>query len=210
MSQARWSAIVPVKRMHVAKSRLLGVDPELRRRLALAFAADTVGALRVCPRVVEVVVVTDDPQAREMAAGQGVRVVPDEPDAGLNPALVHAARQVRAYRPAGGLAMVSADLPALRPTEVGVVLAEADGHERSFVADVAGLGTTVLCSRPGVDPSPVFGPRSRAAHRRSGAVEIVRPDIVSVRRDVDTDVDLWDALRMGVGPATSTVWTLVG
>jgi 2-phospho-L-lactate guanylyltransferase len=29
--------------------------------------------------------------------------------------------------------------------------------------------------------------------------------IASVRRDVDTEVDLWDALRLGVGPRTKAV-----
>jgi 2-phospho-L-lactate guanylyltransferase len=29
--------------------------------------------------------------------------------------------------------------------------------------------------------------------------------IASVRRDVDTEVDLWDALRLGVGPRTKAI-----
>jgi len=206
MSQAGWSAVVPVKRTAVAKTRLRGVEADLRRRLALAFAADTVRALRACPSVIEVVVVTDDPQAREIVSHLGVTVLPDAPDAGLNPALEYAVGQVRVRRPANGVAMVSADLPAMRPEQVAIVLAEADRYARSFVADSAGVGTTVLCAGVGVDPEPAFGPRSRAAHRHSGAVEIARADIASVRRDVDTDVDLWDALRLGVGPATAAVW----
>jgi 2-phospho-L-lactate guanylyltransferase len=53
--------------------------------------------------------------------------------------------------------------------------------------------------------SPRFGGRSRAAHRAAGAVELMLEGIASVRRDVDTEVDLWDALRLGVGPRTKAV-----
>jgi 2-phospho-L-lactate guanylyltransferase len=56
---------------------------------------------------------------------------------------------------------------------------------------------------------PRFGGRSRAAHRAGGAVELNVPDTPSVHRDVDTAVDLWDALRLGVGPRTAAVVALI-
>jgi hypothetical protein len=37
------------------------------------------------------------------------------------------------------------------------------------------------------------------------AVEVLDVVAPTVRRDVDTWVDLWDACRMGVGPATTAV-----
>jgi 2-phospho-L-lactate guanylyltransferase len=39
----------------------------------------------------------------------------------------------------------------------------------------------------------------------AGLVEVTRTDIPTVRRDVDTEVDLADAVRLGVGPATRAV-----
>ncbi len=85
------------------------------------------------------------------------------------------------------------------------MLAAAARHQTSFLADAAGIGTTLYASVPGAPFDPRFGGRSRAAHRASGATELEVPGVVSVRRDIDTAVDLWDAMRIGLGPRTESV-----
>ena len=74
-----------------------------------------------------------------------------------------------------------------------------------FVPDAAGTGTTMLTAAAGTALDPRFGERSCAAHAASGAVRLSPADAAGLRRDVDTEVDLWDALRLGVGPATAAV-----
>lgn len=200
-SRSRWTAVVPVKRTERAKTRL-HPDAHRRRQLAEAFALDTVAALTACAAVSRVLVVTDDEHVTAAVADrEGVAVEPDLPRAGLNAALEHGAAFARRRSPGDGVVMVSSDLPALRPAELALVLDEASGAPAAFVCDTAGVGTTVLTCAPGQLIVPRFGERSRAAHRRV-ALEIARVDIPSVRRDVDTWVDLWDAQRLGVGPAT--------
>lgn len=206
---AAWSLVVPVKRPEVAKTRLADVAGAHREALARAFAADTVDAALACPHVAEVVVVTDDTEAADDALAMGAVVVADAPDAGLNAALVHGAEEARRRRLHAPVGTLSADLPALRPEELAAALEAASGHPVSFVADAAGIGTTVYCASGGADFEPRFGGRSRAAHRAAGAVELMLPGIPSVRRDVDTAVDLWDALRLGVGPRTKSVAALL-
>ena len=159
-----WTAVVPVKRTDVAKTRLGTWAGERRAALALAFAVDTVTALLACAGIGEVVVVTDDDAAARAVDADRTVVVPDEPRGGLNPALVHGAEVARGRRPRAAVVCVSADLPALRPAEVEQVLAEAGRHPRSFVADATGLGTTVVAFAPGVPVAPRFGARSRAWH----------------------------------------------
>jgi 2-phospho-L-lactate guanylyltransferase len=205
MTQRAWSVVVPVKQTAVAKSRLLGLQSPQRQRLALAFARDTVAAVLACPAVAQVVVVTDDEQAARWLADEGARVVPDEPRSGLNPALRHGCGVARLSMPGSGVVLLSADLPALRPAELALALADVPADRCAFVADQSGLGTTLLAARAGVDPQPAFGRRSCARHRASGALEVGRVDIPSVRRDVDTIVDLWDARRLGLGPRTRAV-----
>jgi 2-phospho-L-lactate guanylyltransferase len=61
----------------------------------------------------------------------------------------------------------------------------------------------MLFAPPGTDLDPRFGGPSRAAHARSGALELPTTGISSLRRDVDTAADLADALRLGVGPHTT-------
>ncbi len=200
-----WSIVIPVKRPEIAKTRLTEAVGELRPALARAFAADTVAAALASPAVELVVAVTDDATFGDEARGLGAVVIADAPDAGLNAALRHGAEEARALRPDLAVAALSADLPALRPDELAAALGAASEQRVSFVGDLAGLGTTLYGALPGEPFSPRFGGRSRAAHRAAGAVELTLDGIPSVRRDVDTEVDLWDALRLGVGPRTKAI-----
>lgn len=205
MTSLLWSIVVPVKRPEYAKTRLSDAVGELRPTMARAFAADTVTAALACPSVVQVVVVTDDAPAGDAAREQGAVVVPDSPDAGLNAALSHGAQEARVRRPDAGVAAIAADLPALRSAELTRVLDAATAHPESFLADAAGVGTTLYAVAPGAEFAPRFGGRSRATHRSSGATELELDDVSSVRRDIDTPIDLWDAMRLGLGAHTESV-----
>lgn len=200
----QWTLVVPLKSLAHAKSRLSDTAADgLRPGLALAFAQDTVAAALASAAVGDVAVVTDDTLAGRELAALGARIVAGEPGGGLNAALAHGAGVVRAARPGRPVAALNADLPALRPAELSRVLYAAAEFPRAFLADAAGIGTTLLAARSGHELLPAFGVDSRAAHRASGAVEL-RPDGVdSVRQDVDTGVDLRAALALGVGPRTA-------
>jgi 2-phospho-L-lactate guanylyltransferase len=194
-----WVIVIPVKRPEIAKTRLADAVDELRPHLARAFAADTTTAALACPDVSRVVVVTDDDDVARQAVLTGAHVVEDAPDAGLNPALVHGVAHARALAPQSPVATLSADLPALRSGELSSVLQAAAQHPASFLADAAGTGTTLYATAPGVRFAPRFGLGSRLAHLAAGAVELEVVDVDSVRRDVDTADDLWDAVRLGLG-----------
>jgi 2-phospho-L-lactate/phosphoenolpyruvate guanylyltransferase len=198
-----WSVIVPVKRPEVAKTRLADVAGPRRAALARAFAADTIAAALRCPEVAEVVVVTDDAETADDASSRGAVVVADAPDSGLNAALRHGAAVAARRRPGAPIAALSADLPALRSEELGAALRAAAAYPSSFVGDAGGIGTTLYAVTDPTMFQPRFGGRSRAAHRASGARELDQPGIGTVRRDVDTAVDLWDALRLGLGAQTA-------
>ncbi|WP_344053947.1 2-phospho-L-lactate guanylyltransferase [Streptomyces thermoalcalitolerans] len=200
----QWTLVIPLKPLNRAKSRLSQtVGDALRPGLALAFAEDTVTAALACPAVADVAVVTDDGIAGPRLAALGARIVADEPRAGLNAALAHAAAVVRSARPETPIAALNADLPALRPGELARVLRAAAQFPRAFLADSAAVGTTLLAAAPGRALLPAFGPDSRMRHRASGAVELSLEAVESVRRDVDTGDDLRAALALGVGPRTA-------
>ncbi|WP_406282331.1 2-phospho-L-lactate guanylyltransferase [Embleya sp. NBC_00896] len=204
-----WRLVVPVKRLSIAKSRLAGaIGPGHRPDLALAFAIDTVRAALACDRVRGVLVVTDDARVATAVRAAGAEVLADV-GGGLNAALAHGAEVAGARRPRTGVAALSADLPALRPAELDRVLAAASHARRAFLADAAGVGTTLLAAAPGVPLAPGFGGPSRARHLASGAVELAPYDVDSVRRDVDTGEDLRAAIALGVGTCTAAVLPLV-
>lgn len=192
-----WGVVVPVKRLPLAKSRLAAYGDDRRRSLALAFAADVVAAAR---EVAEVLVVTDDEDAAELLGSLGALIVPDDPDAGLNPALAHGADLLRAHDRGIGVATLSADLPALRPQDLAQALAQVPRGGRGFVSDLAGTGTTLLAAGPGASLRPAYGPGSRDSHLASGAVELAAA--AGLRRDVDTPEDLEAAAALGLGAHT--------
>jgi 2-phospho-L-lactate guanylyltransferase len=211
-----WSIVVPVKRLAVAKTRLRGATeewppgPERPRAgsadhgaLVLAMATDTVAAALACPAVTGVVVVTDEPAAAEELTALGALCVPDRPDAGLNPALAYGGEVARRRDPAGAVAVLGSDLPALRPGELAAALLAAERHERAYLPDAAGGGTTLLTARRD-ELAPAFGAGSAGAHERSGAVRL-DGDWPSLRRDVDTPADLAAAAALGLGPRTSSL-----
>ncbi|MFL6074835.1 MAG: 2-phospho-L-lactate guanylyltransferase [Mycobacteriales bacterium] len=200
-----WAVVVPVKRLERAKTRLVGAVPGVPHgELVLAITLDTLAAAGACAAVERIVVVSDDPVARRAvtALSDRMAVVPDVPDAGLNPALEYGAAQ--AAGTAAGVATLSADLAALRPGELAAALEEALAHPRSFVADAAGTGTTLLAARAGTALRPEYGPGSAAAHARSGAVPLAGA-WPSLRRDLDTPADLYAAAALGLGPRTAAL-----
>ncbi|MFM9499620.1 2-phospho-L-lactate guanylyltransferase [Streptomyces galilaeus] len=200
----QWSLVIPLKPLALAKSRLADTATDaLRPGLALAFAVDTVTAALACTAVRDVAVVTNDELAGRELAALGARIVPDDPRAGLNAALAHAAAAVRATLPDSAVAALNADLPALRPPELARVLDAAAQFPRAFLPDAAAIGTTLLAVAPGHELLPAFGSDSRARHRASGATELRPTAVDSVRQDVDTGEDLRAALALGVGPRTA-------
>jgi 2-phospho-L-lactate/phosphoenolpyruvate guanylyltransferase len=193
-----WTAVIPVKRLSAAKSRLRGAVPDARHaELALAMVRDTATAVLAGSRVGELLVVTDDPVVSAAVTELGARVVPDRPGADLNAAMRFGADEV------AGLtrhrAVLAGDLPALRPEQLDAALSAAAG--RSFVADAAGTGTVLLAVPPGQPLEPRFGIGSSAAHERSGARPLTG-DWPGLRQDVDTPADLALVIALGAGRNT--------
>jgi 2-phospho-L-lactate guanylyltransferase len=203
-----WSLVIPVKVLAQAKSRLTGLPAADRAKLALAMAADTIGAAAAAGPVAAVVVVTDDPAVRAEAALHQAVVLPDAPAAGLNAALAFGAGEARARWPGRGVAALAADLPALRPAELAIALTAAAAG-RAFVPDAEGTGTTLYAAPPGAAFEPLFGRNSRARHVAAGLAELDLPGLRGLRRDVDTVAELRQAAQIGLGPRTRALLVTV-
>ena len=204
----RWSVVVPVKRLRLAKSRLYAVGrprPE-HEELALSLALDTVAAALATTAVGAAVRGDRRPRGPGGDGGRrrrGARRTSPTPGS-TRPSRTAPPRRCGGPR-SDGVALLSADLPALRPAELDAALAAAAGHEAAFVADARGTGTTLLATAPGRPVEPRYGRASAVAHRAAGAVEL-SGDWPSLRHDVDTAADLRAAAELGLGPATSA-WT---
>jgi 2-phospho-L-lactate guanylyltransferase len=90
---AAWVAVVPVKPLRAAKTRLRGAVPDaVHPDLVLAMARDTVAAALACRAVARVVVICDDPVISDELTALGALCLPDAPAAGLNAALSYGAQ----------------------------------------------------------------------------------------------------------------------
>lgn len=195
-------AVVPVKDLGLAKSRLL-LDPGRRAALALAVAQDVLAALLSTPEVVHVVVVTGDPLVLAHARRAGASVV-DDPGGGLDAAVAAGATAAAERCAACGLLVVPADLPCLRPADVATVLHLARRVPAAVVPDRWGTGTTMLVHRGDAPVVTAYGPGSAARHAALGLTVLGgAPD--RARLDVDTLEDLEAATVLGLGVHTACV-----
>jgi 2-phospho-L-lactate guanylyltransferase len=200
-----WTVVIPLKPIHLAKSRMGGLPGPLREALVVAMALDVRDAVLGCRNVAEVIVVSRDPRWRPILARRSVRFVSDPPEDSLNHALRRGALEARRGGHQRGIAALTGDLPALTADELGAALRSAAGHASSFTADAGGTGTTLLAARGPSSFSPCYGPGSRLRHLRAGARELGFPRRSGLRQDVDTPDDLAEAVSIGVGPHTRAV-----
>lgn len=200
-----WTAILPVKGLDSAKSRLASswAHPDA---LALAFVEDAISALSAAVEVARIVIATSDPRVTAVARSAGCTIVDDAGHDGINAAVREAGRNCP---DAGRFLVLVSDLPALDAASVDAVLSMASHHLTSFLPDAEGTGTTMWCTTDRGLLNTAFGADSARAHALAGAVNLVEASgawqaevFARARRDVDTNEDLDRARRLGVGPAT--------
>jgi 2-phospho-L-lactate guanylyltransferase len=208
---AAWTLVLPVQRAEHGKTRLVspaGVD---HTALARAIALDALDAVRRSAEVVRRVVVTSDPVVAAAAAAADDQVLPD-PGAGLPAAIAAGIRAAVSRAPAGlsgPLGVLLADLPALRPDELGAALRAAAREPSAVVADHEGTGTVLLTA---LDPRrlrPAFGSGSARRHQELGAV-LLDLHLPTLRQDVDVVGDLDRARALGLGRATAALLRAAG
>jgi len=195
-----WTFVVPLKSTARGKSRL-EVPASLRRRLALAMAADTVGAAARCGPVLVVV--------EDQSDGQALRSIPRvryhlTAVSGQNESILAGLAVLAAAGRSGyqeRIAVLPADLPGLQSSELVAVLERCATHAFSVVADHQGTGTTLLAAVGRSNLRPRYGPDSFRRHQLVGAVPIQLAPGSGLSWDIDTVADL-DA---DVGPSTSAV-----
>jgi 2-phospho-L-lactate/phosphoenolpyruvate guanylyltransferase len=202
--------IIAVKRLAAAKTRLAPVfSARTRESVVLAMLVDTLTAASRAGSVRSITVVTPDEAAAAAAAELGADVLADPTPEGhpdpLNNAIATAESALIDSFPntdlLSNVVVLQGDLPALQTQELSEAIAAARHHERSFVADRLGTGTSALFAF-GTSLDPQFGPDSAARHRRSGAIELTGA-WPGLRCDVDTPADMAAARRLGVGAATA-------
>ena len=201
-SALRWRIIVPLKASARGKSRI-DLPAAERRELAMAMAHDTVVAASSSGRVLAVVEDEGDGAALDDIPGVDVHVTSV---VGLNEAILDGLAVLLAADPAGPVAVLPGDLPALTAPELAAALELCAAHRFAVVPDHEDVGTTLLAATDPLMLSPLYGPDSLRRHLRAGAVLVeIAPDS-GLRLDVDTAADAVGA----AGPRTSAVLLRLG
>lgn len=204
MSHPTTWAVIPVKPLRGALRRLTpALEAPVRRELQVAMLTDVLGACAGAAGLAGVMVVTSDPEAREMAERiAGARVVPDhDPPRGMNAAVVRGLVAIAAARAEAAL-VLTADLPLAQSEDIAQILAAAPpGPSAVLVPSWDGTGTNAMLLQPPAALSPRLGPDSLARHRaqaKGRGVTVALEQLPRLALDIDTPRDL-AALMAGGG-----------
>ena len=183
----RVCAIVPVRALHEAKTRLAEVlSPSGRASLVHSMLAHVLDALRASPGIDQILIVTSDPSL----VPPDVEIVRDRGE-GLNAAVAQALDHVSAT--ASHAIVVAADVPGVTSSEIDRLVAAVVVNDVVVVPDHLGEGTNALGLSLPAAIAPQFGVGSRATHAlaaRRARASLLILQLPGLARDVDLPGDL--------------------
>lgn len=198
-----FTAIVPVKRFAVAKTRLSPLfDAGERAAFAAAMLDDVLGILGGVDTLDDIVVATGDPDAASIARSHGADVI-DDARSDLNAAIASAHRAV----PAGsGVLVVPSDIPAVTVREITELLDAATAYGVALARAARDGGTNLLAWRGDVAMKPAFGENSLRVHIRTARELGVQPAVLNLAGaslDIDWPADVEALTRRACGLRTA-------
>lgn len=142
-------AIIPVKPLKNAKSRLSGVlTPEQRYEFAQAMFRHVLSVVTSVSHVTGTLVISRDTKALAIARDAGAKTIQESTVSDLNPALMRATAVVRSWR-ADAVLILPADLPFVNVDDIkGMIRLSHDAPSMVISTDEAGDGTNALLVRP--------------------------------------------------------------
>ena len=189
----RATAVVPVKRFAVAKSRLApGVEETRKPDLVAAMVADVLEAIGAARFVERTIVVSQEPRAAELAAAAGADLLSDFDDASHSAAALAGIAAAEAAG-AGCVALLPGDCPLLDPRELDKMLTGVPDSYVAVIPDRHGTGTNALVRAPPNAIEPSFGEGSRERHvaaARAAGIPYGVEELSSLGLDLDTPADI--------------------
>ena len=205
--RASTRVVIPHRGLDHGKTRLSGMlGPEGRATLSAMMLRRVAMACRRAAG--DVLLISPDAQLRRVALELGIGFTLQH-GLGMNEALAQA-RDDAAADGVTRLAVVSADLPDVRPSDIGALLDAGDASGPSVVIapDRAGSGTNALLLQPLFVIPFRFGSLSRWAHveeaRRASVVPTIldRPGL-ALDIDLPADLDDWHSRPNQSGALTA-------
>lgn len=197
-------AIVPVKPLNNAKSRLAAVlSPEQRYQLAGAMFRHVLSVLTTVPQVSGVLVISRDTKALAIGREMGAKTIQESAISDLNPALMRATMIVKSWR-VDAVLILPADLPFVHADDIQALIALGKNRSIVIATDQNGDGTNALLTRPPGLIQFDYGPGSYQRHIASAedaGIEVLtyHSDRLASDIDVPDDLALFQRMRSGRG-----------
>jgi 2-phospho-L-lactate guanylyltransferase len=180
-------ALVPLKALSLAKSRLADVlPPDERRRLVLSMAEHVLAVVREA--VDETILLATQP-IPELGDVPMLLDTADELNANLERAV-----QSLAARPGDGVLVVFADLPLLDRDDMAALIA-ASAQGLAIAPDRLGVGVNAIGFRPPLALNFCFGPGSRQGFEAEAA-RLGRRAVLVERPGLALDIDDAESLAL--------------
>lgn len=194
-------AIVPVKRFENAKTRLSSMlDTEDRIRLSSLMLEDTLQILSVAPSLTQVIIVSADKRADEIATKHGAKFLPEEKEKGVNSAVALADGYCIEKEAADATIVIPHDLPLLDSIVISKAceLAEKESTCIVICPSVRYDGTNMLLKKPPSVIGTFYETDSYNMHVRT-AIKLgipVKPLLSkSLMYDIDTPEDALQLIK---------------
>ena len=194
-------AIVPVKRFENAKTRLSSMlDTEDRIRLSSLMLEDTLQILSVAPPLTQVIIVSADKRAYEIATKHGAKFLPEEKEKGVNSAVALADGYCIEKEAADATIVIPHDLPLLDSIVISKAceLAEKESTCIVICPSVRYDGTNMLLRKPPSVIGTFYETDSYNTHVRT-AIKLgipVKPLLSkSLMYDIDTPEDALQLIK---------------
>lgn len=194
-------AIVPVKRFENAKTRLSSMlDTEDRIRLSSLMLEDTLQILSVAPPLTQVIIVSADKRADEIATKHGAKFLPEEKEKGVNSAVALADGYCIEKEAADATIVIPHDLPLLDTIVISKAceLAEKESTCIVICPSVRYDGTNMLLRKPPSVIGTFYETDSYNMHVRT-AIKLgipVKPLLSkSLMYDIDTPEDALQLIK---------------
>ncbi len=197
-------AIIPVKPLNRAKTRLSGVlQPEQRQQLAEMMFRHVLQVVRDVPQIIGTLVISRDTKALAIARDYKARTVQESGAPELNAALTRATQVVAGWRGEAVL-VLPADLPLVTGEDISrIALLGSDPFSVVLSTDQNEDGTNALLMRPPGLMSYAFGPGSFRRHiqlAREAGIEpkVYRSDRLALDIDLPVDLDQYNHVVRGL------------
>lgn len=190
------TAVIPMKPLTRAKSRLASVLPEdVRCELVRLMLCDVLAACGASPRIDGMYVVTADTSLRGLVLANGAELLPETSAAGLNAAV----RTAQAAFAPGAMLYIAGDLPLITPGDISAMADYAKTGDHSAIAPSRDhMGTNAMLLSPANLIRPEFGKNSFERHLEALGGVGSQAHIIE-RQTLSLDIDRPEDLEALIG-----------